>query len=396
MIMVIKKKNKNVSLKLNEKVRDIMNQLQEKEQKLLDANEELKATNEELTAQGELLLTERNRFEDIIHELGEGVIVINDKNEIEIINKRAKEVLGYTEDQEIPDGYKKFFVLQFWKELNSKQEDIVKKDIKLTRPREAILHITLSRIAREHGYRGFAAIMRDITIEKKIDQMKSDFVANVSHEIRAPMAPMKESVSLLMDKVVGPLTDQQMKFLSILNNNIDRLMRLVNDLLDLSKMEAGKMELALSYVDLKGLIQESVDSVKPYAVKKSINLKSSLDGKISKIYCDKDKILQVMMNLFNNAIKFTPEGGTISVSAKLTEEGKKVQVEVSDTGVGMAQEETFGLFEKFKQLANSEMVKGTGLGLSISKGIVELHGGKIWVVSQVGKGSSFIFTLPIK
>lgn len=416
--------------KLNDRIREAMNQIQEKDQRLLDASEELKAANEELIATNEelavsrdeleaqkaFILAERDRLGTVIRQMGEGVIVINEKNEIELMNQRAKEMLGYGLSEEMPLSYKKFLVLQLWKELHESNKKVVKKELKLQRPREATLMVSLAQLSKEE--KGFVSVMRDITYEKEIEKMKSDFVANVSHEIRSPMAPMKDALSLVLDGTAGPLSEQQNKFLTILKNNMDRLTRLINDLLDLSKIEAGRMELKKELINISYLAKETIDSISVYAQRKNIELFFQGDEDLPQINCDKDRITQVIINLVMNAIKFTPEGGNVSVVVTrdegrgMKDEGRRTKddgrmrpssvvprppicVSVADTGPGMSQDELDVLFNRFKQLASPERVKGTGLGLSISKAIVEMHGGSIKIKSEVGKGSTFSFMLPV-
>ncbi|MBU1998998.1 MAG: HAMP domain-containing histidine kinase [Candidatus Omnitrophica bacterium] len=225
--------------------------------------------------------------------------------------------------------------------------------------------------------------------------MKSDFVANVSHEIRSPMAPMKDSLSLLLDGTAGPLTEKQRRFLNILGNNMDRLIRLVNDLLDLSKIQAGEMEIKKSPVKLGRLTEEVVNSLHTYADRKRIELTCNIGQGLPEVNCDEDRISQVIINLLMNAVKFTPEGGKISVSAQMMPRNDYVEISVRDSGPGMSRGEADILFNRFKQLVTPQAVKGTGLGLSISKAIVEMHGGQICVESEKDKGSIFKFTLPV-
>jgi signal transduction histidine kinase len=187
---------------------------------------------------------------------------------------------------------------------------------------------------------------------------------------------------------------------------MERLRRLINDLLDLSKIEAGKMELYKVSADIMSILKESVDSIAVVAEKNGIKLRLAAGNDIPPFDFDKDRITQVVINLIANALKFTPEGGTILVKCELKDEKEKdvsslapcpssfVEVSVSDTGPGMTQEQANMLFDRFKQLVTPQAVKGTGLGLAISKAIVEMHGGRIWVESEMGKGSCFKFTLP--
>ena len=178
---------------------------------------------------------------------------------------------------------------------------------------------------------------------------------------------------------------------------MDRLVRLINDLLDLSKIEAGKMELKREDVDINLILKEVAGYMGFYVGRKNITLSVEYGEDIPHVACDRDRILQVVINLVMNAIKFTPHGGSIIIKSRLSKQNEAGSVEVSvrDTGSGMSDEEANSLFNRFKQLASPYHAKGTGLGLAISKALVDMHGGKIWVESGPGKGSDFKFTLPV-
>tara|TARA_Y100000031_G_scaffold139371_1_gene166019 strand:- start:683 stop:2227 length:1545 start_codon:yes stop_codon:yes gene_type:complete len=377
------KKYTNELEALNDKIRGKMNEIQEKDQRLLNTAINLKDSN--------------MRLDTIIQQMGEGIIVINEKKEIELINKRAKEMLGYKGDQKIPASYKKFFVLQLWKELHESNQLILKKDMKLERPREMEISVVLARLSEKESQGGFVAVMRDITFEKEVERMKSDFVANVSHEIRSPMAPMKDALGLVLDETAGPLNEKQKKFLLLLDNNMNRLVRLINDLLDLSKIEAGKMPINKEMINIGYVVKDTVESIRLYATKKNIDLAIKVEKALPQISCDIDRITQVIVNLVMNAIKFTPEDGKIRIKIECPKGKNKkfIEVSIKDTGPGMTQERADLLFNRFKQLVSPSAVKGTGLGLSISKAIIEMHGGAIQLESKPGKGSTFKFTLPI-
>jgi signal transduction histidine kinase len=231
---------------------------------------------------------------------------------------------------------------------------------------------------------------------KELDRLKSDFVSNVSHELRTPLTAIKGAVDLVLREVPGPLTEKQIHYLTRVRSNTQHLAGLINDLLDLSKIESGRINVKLSRVSVGDLLHEVVETLRPVAAEKAIVLEATTPEPSIMVWADRDKINQVLMNLIGNAIKFTPTRGTVTVSA--ARNGKEsVQVSVSDTGPGVPREEKEKIFEKFYQIADLEGAKpkGTGLGLAISKALVELHGGKIWVESEEGRGSTFSFTLPV-
>lgn len=232
---------------------------------------------------------------------------------------------------------------------------------------------------------------------RKLDQLKSEFIASVSHEFRTPLSSIQESLKLLAEGVVKLGQADGNRVLEIASHNLARLTILIDDLLDFSKLEAGKMRLDKQSHDLEPIVQEVIDSMKGMAEKKSVRLTYEAKGCQPKISADKSRIVQVLMNLVDNAIKFTTPGGRVSLSI-LPDSSGRVRVRVEDTGIGIAKGDLDRIFKKFEQVRRQEPgteIRGTGLGLSISKQIVELHGGKIWAESEVNKGTRFIFTLPL-
>lgn len=231
---------------------------------------------------------------------------------------------------------------------------------------------------------------------KKMDTLKSDFVSVVSHELRTPMAIMKEGVALVLDNITGQIGEKTRDTLDMVFTNINRLANLINDLLDISKIESGKIQVNKSVADINNLVRDTVEKWKLTAGKKSQEIK--VTGKPGRIeaYIDSDKIIQIINNLVSNAIKFTPEAGSISVEVK--DDDAAVEVSVSDTGIGISAEDLPKVFEKFSQFnrAIGPGAKGTGLGLAISRELVALHEGYIKVESKPGIGSTFTFTIPKK
>lgn len=231
---------------------------------------------------------------------------------------------------------------------------------------------------------------------KALDRLKSDFVSNVSHELRTPLTAIEGAVDVVLREVAGPLTEKQLHYLIRVRSNTQHLAGLIKDLLDLSRIESGKVEAKSSRVSLGGLVHEVVETLRPVAAEKVIVLEAAIPEPSILIWADRDKINQVLTNLIGNAIKFTPAEGRIMVTASRNGNGS-VQVSVSDTGPGVRPDETEKIFDKFYQIAEAGegKPKGTGLGLAIRKALVELHGGRIWVESEMNLGSTFHFTLPL-
>lgn len=232
----------------------------------------------------------------------------------------------------------------------------------------------------------------DITERKKIDQMKSDFVSTVSHELRTPLTIIKEGVLQVFEGLLGETNAEQKRLLSIVLEGIEQLGRIVDEILDLSKIESGRLELRKTIVDIASVARGVQTVFSRQAQEKNIQIEIHMPDKVE-IQADKDKIVQVFMNLISNALKFTEEG---KIEISVVQKPKEVQCAVSDTGIGIAEcdlPKVFGKFQRFYTPSRAT-VKGTGLGLAISKGYVEAHGGTIKVQSKQGAGSKFIFTFP--
>jgi PAS domain S-box-containing protein len=238
---------------------------------------------------------------------------------------------------------------------------------------------------------------------KRFDKLKSTFLANMSHELRTPLNSILGYTDLILDRVDGEITDEQEKSLTKVKKNAKHLLTLINDVLDISRIESGRLELDLKPVNIKDLIGETVSALDPLIHKKGLVLETAFDEGLPLAHADPDKIRQVVTNLVDNAIKFTSEG-RITVQAKASEIGagdggqpRFVEICISDTGKGIRKKDQDMLFDKFRTLDTlaTNQYKGAGLGLSICKGLVEMQKGEIWVKSASGKGATFCFTLPI-
>jgi signal transduction histidine kinase len=223
---------------------------------------------------------------------------------------------------------------------------------------------------------------------------KSEFLANMSHELRTPLNAIIGFSEVLQERLFGDLNEKQAEYTSDILTSGQHLLSLINEILDLSKVEAGRMELELASFDLPLAIDNARTFVRERAVKHGITLDLDVDERLGEYIGDERKIKQILLNLLSNAVKFTPEGGRISITANKTDNG--AEISVSDTGIGIAPGDQPRIFEEFRQVGSDSTHKteGTGLGLTLAKKFVELHGGRIWVESDVGKGSRFAFTLP--
>jgi two-component system, NtrC family, sensor histidine kinase GlrK len=236
----------------------------------------------------------------------------------------------------------------------------------------------------------------------KLDEMKEDFIAHISHELRTPLTAIREGTTLLREEIPGPLTTSQREIVDVVRSHSERLYRFLSSVLDISKMEAGMMEYAQMPSDLSALLHRSVQTVQLTARRKGIRLEVLCPNALPLLSLDEERMQQVLDNLLNNAMKFTPDGGIVRVAASLKEKedgrgrDRWVEVRVSDTGTGIPSEEIERIFNKFYQSPHhqSQQERGTGLGLAIARHIVAAHGGRLWVESQLGQGSTFILLLP--
>jgi signal transduction histidine kinase len=229
---------------------------------------------------------------------------------------------------------------------------------------------------------------------RELDRMKDQFVSTVSHELRTPLSAIVGYLELVLEGEVGPVPDDQRRFLEIVNRNCNRLNRLVDDILFVALLDAGRLSLERQWVDLAELAAESVETARGAAVGKQIELSFSAEEGLPRVWVDQTRMTQLFDNLLSNAVKFTPPKGTVSVA--IGRQGDAARVEVSDTGVGIPEHEVGGLFDRFFRASTSVATPGTGLGLSIVKSIVEAHGGTISVESEERVGTRFLIDLPLE
>jgi signal transduction histidine kinase len=223
---------------------------------------------------------------------------------------------------------------------------------------------------------------------------KSEFLANMSHELRTPLNAIIGFSEVLQDSMFGELNEEQLEFIRDIHESGKHLLSLINDILDLSKVEAGRMELMLGEFDLPSAIDNAIALVKERAARSRIRVESHVDPRLAMVRADERKLKQILLNLLSNAVKFTPEGGSVSVTARASARG--LEIAVSDTGVGISAADRDVVFEEFRQVGNdyTRKAEGTGLGLALTRRFVELHGGRIELESEVGKGSTFTVIIP--
>jgi PAS domain S-box-containing protein len=275
-------------------------------------------------------------------------------------------------------------------------DDVIVEMVTQVWPEERELELSSIPVRFANGERPSRLYsLRDVTHQREVDRLKNDFVSLVSHELRTPLTSIKGYVDLLMDEESGPLTDDQREFLQIVGNNAQRLVSMVNELLDISRIEAGRVDLRIDSLDLRSIVQRVVSSMRPLVNEKSQSLTIEAAPDLPPVYGDSDRLAQILTNLVSNAVKYSADGGQITISLGVKD--GQMEVAVTDTGVGLTQDEIRQLFTRFYRAGNraTREVAGAGLGLSITRSLVELHGGTISVTSTPGEGSTFSFTLPL-
>lgn len=270
------------------------------------------------------------------------------------------------------------------------------------KPAETIIEIGtrfiqahLSPVLSDVGeFLGIVIVLRDITREVEADRSRSDFVSNVSHELRLPLTAIKGYCDLLLHDAAERLGKENVRFLQIVQNNADHLVALINDLLDISRVESYRLDLDIQPVQLESIIRNVADSIKQPCKDKEIGLKLEIDPDVGSVLGDEDRLCQIVTNLAENAWRSTPEGGRVTLALSRSEEG--VQVSVSNTGAGLSPEDKAQIFQRFHRTADSltHKVHGTGLELPIARMLVEMHGGRLWVESELSRGNTFTFILP--
>lgn len=362
------------------------------------------------------LMESEEKFKAIFNNAGDGILLADPKNKKFFIgNDTICRMLGYTVDEindlhvmDIhPEKDLPYVMDQF--EKQARGEISIARDMPVRRKDGSIFYADINATSIEiAGKKYLAGFFRDITERKQMEEelrmaekikfstdMKSKFTSMVSHELRSPMAVIKESINLVLEGAIGGITPEQKDILDTAKSNADRLARLINNVLDFQKISSDKMDLNIQDNDINKVVLENAKEINILAEGKGLAFTVNIDESIPVLKFDKDRIIQVLTNLFSNAIKFTEKGG-ISVSTE--RDNNVVHIIVEDTGLGIQADDMHKLFQTFERLGVNpdKRAGGTGLGLAISKEIILAHNGKIWAESQFGKGSKFHFTLPIQ
>jgi len=337
------------------------------------------------------------KLETVLSGMVEGVIVTDARGKIILANPSLRKLFFI---DTAPEGKTPLEVIR-----NSAVQNIVDKVLKgyqriaaeeiiVSTPEEKFIKVSGVAIIKGKQIDGAIFVFHDISELRKLEKIRQDFVANVSHELRTPLSSIKGYSETLLDG--GKIKPEERKeFLDIIYRESDRLAKLIDDLLDLSRIESGKMSMVFIPIEIAPVVKRSAGVLEKLAREKSIKIEADIPSDLPKVLADENRLSQVLLNLIDNSVKYTPDGGLVKISVLLQD--KYLQVDIADTGIGIPQEDLPRIFERFYRVdkARSRQFGGTGLGLSIVKHIVQGHGGQVWVKSEVGRGSTFSFTIPI-
>ncbi|MBK8906227.1 MAG: HAMP domain-containing protein [Anaerolineaceae bacterium] len=350
---------------------------------------------DQLRAQHSTLLEENGQFNTILNYMADGVIITDSLGNVRLVNPASAKLLGLTEKSALGRSFAEVVrhhqLIDLWQRCQDERREVTAA---VEIGRELFLQAIVTPFD-ERWAQGYLVILQDLTTVRHLQTVRRDFVSNVSHELRTPLASLRVIIETVQDSAADDPTTA-VRFLDRAAGEVDVLTQMVEELLELSRIESGQVPLRLQNTAVADLLLKPLDRLRPQAERASIELILDLPGALPKVLADPDRVHQIVTNLLHNAIKFTPEGGKITLQAYQEQGEDAVVIAVHDTGVGIPKEDLGRIFERFykSDRARTRSRGGTGLGLAISRHMVQLHNGRIWVTSKENKGSSFFFTLP--
>jgi NtrC-family two-component system sensor histidine kinase KinB len=351
----------------------------------------------------EQIIAEKGKSEAIIRSIDDGILLVDAEFKITGMNPMAMRILDVQPDasqnRHFLEVVKSEQLFNYIKQsmVSAKPPSIGEKENVFPVERNGTQYHYQFSITPVRGKKGVLIgvilLLRDVTRLAELDRLKSEFVMTASHELRTPLTSIGMSIDLLLEGAIKKLNEKEQQLLLAAHEDLQRLKVFISDLLDLSKIEAGKMEMELSSISVRALFEKAVAVFRTQSEERAVNLSFDLPEALLKVKADDHQISWVLTNLISNALRYTPSGGHITLSAESF--GPSVQISVSDDGPGIPYEYQSKIFDKFVQVKSNKIVGGSGLGLAICKEIVHAHGGTIWVDSVPGSGSRFTFTLPV-
>jgi len=351
------------------------------------------------------LRTEKNRIDSIVRNLNEGIILFDSDMNIKVFNPVAEELINLKSEEVIgqyaPDvAVHNDLFRELIKDIRKEGEPVTEKTLRIALGNEENffqkdvykIHIE-DPDTKAKSLIGYILTLKNITEFKKLDLAKTNFIAVVSHELKTPISSIKLSLKLLEDTRVGELNEEQLNLVQTVKGEAERMSKITAELLDISQVETGNIRLNIDEVTPSDIVELSENVLKAHIQEKKIRLVNTIPGTLNKVKADLEKTVWVMTNLLANAVRFTPEYGLITVS--IASRKDYLEFSVQDTGTGIDLKNKERIFQKFVQVEGKKSKEGVGLGLAISKEFIQEQGGRIWVESELGIGSKFIFTLPI-
>lgn len=344
----------------------------------------------------------QDKTRTLLNSLPDGAILLNHKQQIILVNHQAEKILGIKENKILstknigsfthPSYQNLYKILTLGKESGSFSQE----EITLEKPRKMVLQVMTAPIAQDKKQLGFLKMIRDITHEKEVDTMKSELISIVSHQLRTPLSAVKWGIKMLLDGDAGEVSKEQKDILAKGYRSNERMIHLVNDLLNISRIEEGKFQYKFAASSIENLVDTTIKEFSYFLEEKQISLKYQKGEKPAPpVWMDLTKIHVVLQNLLSNAINYTPTGGEIIINLKAQD--PFIEVSIKDNGMGIPENQKSSLFQRFFRADNAirTQTEGSGLGLFIARNIIENHKGRVWAESEENKGSTFYFTLPI-
>lgn len=350
-------------------------------------------------------ILEKEKLLTVIDYFTDGILIFNKANELSLINPQAEQIFGVEKRKVMGLLILKLSRFPKFKPLVSLLgggiDEVLKRELKIKE--NLILEVTSTTIMDQEERIGNLVVLHDITREKLVEKMKTEFVTLAAHQLRTPTSGIKWSLRMLLDGDSGEIPEKQKEVIRKAYQSNDKVIALINDLLNVSKIEEGKLLSKMALVDINEVVQSAIDTIKEESEKKNLKIEfKKTKEKLPRAMVDVKKMEMAISNLLDNAARYTMAGGKISIFTKVIEKKnskeKEIEIEIKDTGLGIPEYQQKEIFSKFFRGENVIKVEteGTGLGLYISKNIIEAHGGRIWFESAEGQGTTFYIALPVK
>ena len=348
---------------------------------------------EQLSSEIDALETEREKLSAVLSEMSDGVLIVDNDGKIQLINPAAGNMFGVSSEEamghSLIEAFRQYQLVELWRkcrETNETQSVLVEIPAK---------RLYLQSVATSLGKalpENTLLLFQNLTRVRQLETIRQDFISNVSHELRTPLSSLKALTETLLETALDDPPAAR-RFLQRMETEVDALSLMVSELLELTRIESGRVPLKMEAVSSLQLIDQAVERLRLQAERAGLSVNTACQEDLQPVLADPSRLEQVLVNLLHNAIKFTPSGGTITVSCQLLEE--KVLFSVQDTGIGIPVEDLSRIFERFYKTDRARSSGGTGLGLAIARHLVEAHGGRIWAESIEGQGSTFYFSVPL-